>query len=82
MVIKNAKIVNMYCIIIEGTDDFLRHASEELVSKGMSAISGSVFIANSTSGFDGIARGLKNLSSYKKSQSRNKIYKTTSLIKI
>jgi len=72
----------MYCILIEGTDEFLIDAANELISKGMNKIGENVFIANSISNFDSIARGLKNLQSYKKNQSKNKIYKTTGLHKV
>ena len=72
----------MYCIVVEGTKEFLEDASDELVNKCMNKIGDNVFVVNSISNFDSIAKGLKNLQSYKKNQSKNKIYKTTSLYKI
>jgi len=48
----------------------------------MKQIGENVFIVNSINNFDSIVRGLKNLSSYKKLQSKNMIYKTSSLTKI
>ena len=72
----------MYSVMIEGTEEFLKDSANELVSKGMKQIGENVFIVNSINNFDSIARGLKNLSSYKKQQSKNIIYKTSNLAKI
>jgi len=72
----------MYSVIIEGTEEFLLDSAIELVSKGMKQIGVNVLIVNSINNFDSISRGLKNLSSYKKQQSKNIIYKTSSLAKI
>jgi len=72
----------MYCIVINGTKEFIEAANTELENKGLNKFIDGVFIANSVSNFDAIARGLKNLESYKKHQSKNIIYKTTNLSKL
>ncbi len=72
----------MYCIVVVGAEEFMDAASTELISKGMAKILDGVFVVNSINNFDTISKGLKSLEAYKKQQSKNSIYKTTSLIKI
>lgn len=72
----------MYCITLEGTEEFLMDAQNELIAKGFSKTGNFVFIVQTISGFDNITRGLKNLASYKKQSSKNKIYKSSNLSRV
>jgi len=72
----------MYAVILEGMPEFLKDAERELIAKGFRKISENVYVVNAISNFDNIVRGPKDLQSYKKSSSKNHIYKTSTLIKI
>jgi hypothetical protein len=72
----------MYCIILEETEEFVIDAQNELIAKGFSRIGSYVFIIQTISGFDNISRGLKDIASYKKQSSKNKIYKSSNLRKV
>lgn len=72
----------MNAIIVVGSNDFVQEAGKELENKGLGKLCNNVFAKNNISNFDTIARGLRELQSYKKQQNKNSIYKTSSLTKI
>ena len=69
----------MPAIIVDGTDDFINEAMQELKNKKFTNIGRQVAQTSSQTNLNNIAKGLKELESYKKNSGKNRVYTCNSV---
>ena len=64
----------MHAIIVDGNDDFIKEAMQNLDHKGFTSIGYQAAYISPQQDLNKIVRSLKEIESYKKYKSKNKIY--------